>query len=388
MTEIDIKTKIILVPDRFATIDTPGSPPSLASTPKQKSTPLLSTSSPQNFPNRSPNPASEPIPSTSYPAPASAELCQDLISDPTLSSDGNPTPFASNPQSDQMVQNVFTTLMNNPSQLQRVLAALQSPIPMAMDTGPDKTHVSREAVTSPPLYNFRPPADGLLSPGSTLSLLSAASNAGNLSLPPGDDPVALNALAQSSNQLQKSYKDAAEVEADVNVLQGHIDSLIESLGLDSNMTAVLRGEQQRQQQQQHTDDEIVSSTEATGHAIPAPRLTDVNPDFVDFDAFLSQDFDAGTGLGGLGHVHVPFDPIVQQNGAERFGAFLDEVQSVSNESDKTAAESLLEKDRLSINNENTGAKGGKVPRKRKSDVAELNEEVKPTVKTPRTMKER
>ena len=287
-----------------------------------------------------------------------------------------------------MVQNVFTTLMNNPSQLQRVLAALQSPIPMAMDTGPDKTHVSREAVTSPPLYNFRPPADGLLSPGSTLSLLSAASNAGNLSLPPGDDPVALNALAQSSNQLQKSYKDAAEVEADVNVLQGHIDSLIESLGLDSNMTAVLRGEQQRQQQQQHTDDEIVSSTEATGHAIPAPRLTDVNPDFVDFDAFLSQDFDAGTGLGGLGHVHVPFDPIVQQNGAERFGAFLDEVQSVSNESDKTAAESLLEKDRLSINNENTGAKGGKVPRKRKSDVAELNEEVKPTVKTPRTMKER
>lgn len=380
--------------DPFATIETPGSrgpspgPSPGPSTPKL--TPNLSPSvtSPSQFiPSTSPNMISEATnPSTSiYPGPTSdpnqflsTDLSQTVTPDYTLPSDANLSALAPNPQSDQIMQNALNSLFNNPAQLQRVLAALQSQMPVTIppDPGPDNT-VSKEGMSSPPLLNFRPPIDGRLSPG-PMSLLSAASN---LSLSSGDDSAALNALAQSSNQLQKSYKDAAEVEADVNTLQGHIDSLIESLGLDPSTIAVLRGEQN--QTQQHADDEIVSSTAATtGQTLPPPRLSDANPDF-DFDAFY--DFDAG---GVLGAGTTAFDATVQQNGAEQLGAFLDEVRSVSNESDKTAG-SMLDNETPPVDMVDTAAKGGgKKSKKRKSDVAQLGDEmVNPKPKAPRTKKE-
>jgi hypothetical protein len=304
-----------------------------------------------------------------------------------LPSDANLSALSPNSQPDQIMQNAFTSLLNNPTQLQRVLAALQSQMPVSMppDPGSENTQISREGVSPPPLFNYRPPIDGQLSPGSTLSLLSAASHP---TLSSGDDSTALNALAQSSSQLQKSYKDAAEVEADVNTLQGHIDSLIESLGLDPTMTAALRGEQQHQQQtqQHHTDDEIVASTAATtGQTLQPPRLSEASPDF-DFDAFLSQDFDAG---GALSAGTMAFDATMQQNGAERLGAFLDEVHSVSNESDNTVG-SMPDHEASPVEMDDTVAKeGGKKSKKRKSDVAQLGDDiVKPKPKALRTRKDR
>ncbi|KAF8498344.1 hypothetical protein JB92DRAFT_2984747 [Gautieria morchelliformis] len=385
--------------DRFATIETPGSPvPSPGpSTPKQKPSYLPSAaSSPQAFPSQIANTTPDPInPSAAYPfLPSvhnqlSTDISQDIIPDFPLSSDASSSILGPNTQPDQMMQNAFTSLLDNPSQLQRVLAALQSQMPVSMppDPGPDNTRLSREAMSPPPSYNFRPPPDGQLSPGSTLSLLSAVPNMGGLSLSSGDDPTALNALAQGSNQLQKSYKDAAEVEADVNTLQGHIDSLIQSLNLEPSMAAALRGEQHQQQQQhqqhqqaENTDDEIVSSTAATGLPVPPPRLTDESHDF-DFDAYLSQDFDAGAGLGGLLPGTAGFDAAIQQSGAERLGAFLDEVRSVSNESE--TAGSVLDNE-PSVDTQDTVTKGTKKGTKRKSAAAELGDDVQPAPKTSRT----
>jgi heat shock transcription factor len=159
---------------------------------------------------------------------------------------------------------------------------------------------------------------------------------------PGDDVTALNALAHSSNQLRKSYKDNAEIEADVNSVESHIDSLMKSLGLDLNTSAVLRGEQ---------DDEIVSSSGMQSELPNLSHLPEANQDF-DFESFLTQDFDPNAGLAG-------FDV----GNAEQLGAFLDEVRSVSGGSDVTIESDMVE-----------GANRGgeiKVGTKRKSDTVDL-----------------
>lgn len=276
-----------------------------------------------------------------------------------------------------MVQNAFASLFNNPTQLQHVLAALQSQMPVSIpaDPGAEAAQISRETAPTPS-FNFRPPVDGQLSPTSTLSLLSAASSMGALStVPSGDDMPSLGMLAQSGSQFQKTYKEAADVEADVNTLHGHIDSLIESLGLDASMTAALRGESDHL-----ADGDIVSSTTTDAHRpLPPPQLSDVNPD-VDFDAFLSHNFDKGVGmdLSGVG----AFDAAAQQNGAEKFGAFLDEVRSVSNESDVTASSAVVDSERVELMDD-----AAKKSRKRKSDSIELWGEAQAT-KVPRMKKKR
>ncbi|KAF8577260.1 hypothetical protein K439DRAFT_567112 [Ramaria rubella] len=391
--------------DRFVTIEPSGSPG--PSTPQLESRPPPSNPpSPQPLHNKPTASILQPTtstpqhtstshttnPSPTYPFSisnhnrlSSADLSQVFTPDFTFAPDTNSSALSSNVQSDQPVQNAFTSLLNNPAQLQRILAALQSQLPVSIpsDSGPDGAHISRETVPSPPPFNLRQPSDGQLSPGSTLSLLSAATNMGALSLPTGDDPATLNELAQSSHQLQKSYKEAADVEEDVNTLQGHIDSLIESLGLDPSAAAILRGE--GQQEHQHADDEIVSSTAPHLNTLP---LSDANPDF-DFDAFLSQDFDPNAGLNGFNPGTPAFDAVTQRNGVDRLGAFLDEVQSVSNESDVTAASAPEGEPlpSLSTMRKETTVQADKSSKKRKSDLAQLGDPPNET-KAARTKKKR
>jgi len=200
--------------------------------------------------------------------------------------------------------------------------------------------------SAPDLSSFCPPPDGQLSPGSTLSLLSVANGmAGFPVVASGDDTAALNALAHSSNQLRKSYKDAADVEADVNTVESHIDSLMKSLGLDPNMSAVLRGEQ---------DEEIVNSS---GEQPQPPNLSNFpepTQDF-DFESFLTQEFNPYSNMAN-------FDVHNAEQNAEQIGAFLDEVKSVSGGSDATVESDMAE-----------GAQSGGgtgAGRKRKSEVQE------------------
>ena len=197
---------------------------------------------------------------------------------------------------------------------------------------------------------------------------------GTLSIsPPSDDATTLNALAQNSSQLQNTYKDASDIEADVNNLQANIDSLIESFGLDANTAATLRGENIL-----HADDDIVSSVGPSTGTIPAPQQYDnvMGGDTFDFDAFLLDPH----------NMHPQTDFNTMQNGADRIGAFLDEVRSVSNDSEVTAPtpESTIGG---GLEEGDSNGKVGVGGKKRKSDVVELVPEGKPA-KAPRISKKR
>jgi len=143
----------------------------------------------------------------------------------------------------------------------------------------------------------------------------------------------------------------------VNNLQANINSLIESFGLDANTAAVLRGENMH-----HTDDDIVTTVGQPSSTIPAGQYDNVmGDDTFDFDSFL---------LDPSMHQQTGFNAM--QNGADRIGAFLDEVRSVSNDSEVTAQtpDSTI----VGAADTQDGDSGGMVgvgAKKRKSDAVEL-----------------
>ncbi|KAF8522180.1 hypothetical protein BU17DRAFT_45337 [Hysterangium stoloniferum] len=359
----------VLSPAPFVT--TPAPSPSVTVTPKADQISVSELSSKETLLNRynSPNAVSTSTQQSSTTSPAkskytptnhsrlpSTDISQ-MYNNFTIANSTNTSALAPSApngmQPDLNVQSAFSTIINNPAQLQRVIAALQSQLPMSLppDLGPEPSNLPHDGLDlsippAPDMSSFCPPPDGQLSPGSTLSLLSMASGLpGPPTVAPGDDTTALNALAHSSNQLRKSYKDAADVEADVNTVESHIDSLMKSLGLDPNMNAVLRGEQ---------DEEIVNSS---GEQPQPPNLSDLpeaTQDF-DFESFLTQEFDPNSGM-------VNFDVGNAEQNAEQIGAFLDEVRSVSGGSDATVESDMGE------GAERSGGTG--VRRKRKSEVEE------------------
>lgn len=305
-----------------------------------------------------------PYPPTNHNRLAATNIPQWHSSDVPSAQHPNLTALSSTTPPPGDFNSAFAAILNNPAQLQRVLAALNATLPMQMPLAGElgsETSTGNFAPPSPPLLgDFNTSSDGRLSPGATLSLLGGTSDMGPLSLSsPTDDAATLNALAQSTNQLHKSYKGAAEVEADVNMLHGQIESLIESLGLNSHTTSTLR----------EGDDDIIASSGPSLSSIPATPLPDTGSDF-DFDSFLT--FDASNPSG--------FSPILQ-NGADRLGAFLDEVQSVSNESDVAQTPGVSE-GLGALLDSTTHPEGS---RKRKSDVMDLEGEVK-VPKVPRTNK--
>lgn len=280
--------------------------------------------------------------------------------------------------------------MNNPAQLQRVFAALQMQMPMTIPPEPDGNsgvlstgnNNGNTSMTSPGIPEFVPTPDSqLFDSGPTLSLLDGPSSM-VLSYPI-DDAASFNALGQAPQQPQKSYRDTADVEADVNMLQGHIDSLIESLGLDPDTRAALRGESideivaSNQNQNQNNHGHHVHHVNNPTLSTTAAPFSDANPDF-DFDSFLTHDFDGSGGGFGLGQ-GFELSHAAQTNGSEKIGAFLDEVQSVSNESDITVPDGGGDVQQVSKD----GGAGG--ARKRKSEATEMEAT---TVAVPRTKKKR
>ncbi|KIJ34663.1 hypothetical protein M422DRAFT_213064 [Sphaerobolus stellatus SS14] len=381
--------------ERFATIEVPASPASQAttSTPKPPDTQSVVSDlpSPQLLlspPTPAATPASVPSPAPSmngYPFPANNHnrmtptepepvYPNNYASPVTSHPNANALTASSSAQSDADMQNTFAALFNNPAQLQRVLAALQSGVPMSMPdnigpTMPSGVPDNQPQQSSNAFNGFRSPVDGQLSPGS-MSLFNPLNGLGTLSIsPPSDDTAMMNGLAQSNSQLQKSYKDAAEVEADVNTLQNHIDSLIESLGVDAHTGASLRGDQLNHA----PDDDIVTSNGTSTNGIPAPQF-DMQNDSFDFDSFLSLD-----------PVYAPVQPgfNAMANGADQIGAFLDEVRSVSNGSDVTVDSNNIAGG--VVDGHEGDGKGGS--RKRKSGAVELVPDGK-SPKAPRTSKKR
>jgi len=92
----------------------------------------------------------------------------------------------------------------------------------------------------------------------------------------------LDHIEENDSRLQKTYRDTAEIEEDVNALHSSINSLIESLGLDPNVM-----ESSHRQDDLSTiipSDPVISSASTAGADAQGDPLTQ---DF-DFDQFLTD----------------------------------------------------------------------------------------------------
>ena len=178
--------------------------------------------------------ASAPSIPTSTPTPALSSTSNHSALElhrPQSTRDASPTPP---PTQDQLMQAAFQQLMQSPSHVQRLMQLLSSgstngptPIPTPM-TGPAQSG------------SWTPPAT-LDLPQLALAQLAFHDNSigggGNsvLTFDSDRDIVGPSAthLAEDEARLARTYHDASEIDADVDVLQANINALIENMGFDS-----------------------------------------------------------------------------------------------------------------------------------------------------------
>ena len=137
----------------------------------------------------------------------------------------------------------------------------------------------------------------------------------------------------NASRLQKTYHDAAEIEADVDALQLSLNSLINNLGLDPGSLTGVR-----------SPDPGAASLMGglDGMAPPSHGLhPDPSTDF-DFDAFLNEISTRGGTDGGFPDVTSQFDPSTPLDGTtvgdastDQLTAFLDDVSSDTNSLNET-----------------------------------------------------
>lgn len=174
----------------------------------------------------------------------------------------------------------------------------------------------------------------------------------------------------AEGRLQKTYKDTAEIEHDVNVLNSSINSLIQSLGLDpTHLQLSDQGQGQGQPQVVNPHDTVLPNgmgvTGGTGEGADYE---------VDFANFLS-DIQNGDGTTNYAQFQDKLetsgvDGAIHEPSPAEMNAFLDEVASVS---DGTASPVNVsyphrEHDASEVYTQQQQAKRGA---KRKSDVADL-----------------
>lgn len=134
---------------------------------------------------------------------------------------------------DAMWQAAIQHMMTTPGQFQRIMQAFANQQSMnSVPTPPDNTltHANNTAVAA---YDpngtdyarwFNPPTP------STPSTVSPPVLA-------PDENAPLQLLMDESHRLQKSYQDATEIDADMDMLQSSINSLIQNLGIDPTSLA-------------------------------------------------------------------------------------------------------------------------------------------------------
>lgn len=289
---------------------------------------------------------------------------------------------ASRPQSpDAVVQNAFAQMLQSPTQMQRLLAALasQSINPMhEQPPSPPGMQLSQQLQPyDPPIdysraYNLdqsNPP----FAPASSLPIVSPPLNQ-------SDGVVSFDHIAEDENRLQRTYSDVAEINEDVEALHTRINSLLESLGFDPEILASSHGQdaQSHEQSSVNPHDTLMSS-ETQGNQSQSHEQSSVNPhntlissglnetqgdqsqDF-DFDAFLT-DLTQGDGDTDYTHFADKLDPSARSEpindpSPEQLPAFLDEVVSPS---DGTVSPISFRHDSPDVQPKRSG--------KRKSDVA-------------------
>jgi heat shock transcription factor len=238
---------------------------------------------------------------------------------------------------DPMLQAAFAQMLQSPGQMQRLLAALAS---QSMNPMPEPPPPPGMQQPSQQLQHYGPPIDysGGYNPDQFHQQYNPASS---LPLPvissplhQSDELASYDRLAEDHNHLQKTYRDAAEIEEDVNALHSSLNSLIESLGLDPNvMDSSSHGQDAAHLQQQAVNphDTVMSSGGLGGDT------QDSSAQDFDFDQFL-------TDLSRHGDEHTDYtqfadklDSSTRNDGStpindpspEQLTAFLDEVQSTS-----------------------------------------------------------
>ena len=188
-----------------------------------------------------------PVPQEAQPAPIPPPSNTTNTVPFTTSTTTAPTTTQTN--NDHIVQAALTSVLNSPTQMQKLLAALaaQTITPEAFSSA-SQPHFQQHLIAPSP-YNNNPQQDTPpINPGSGNVYPNGTASP---RLPPTFDYTAANALSpftlsllggpsdpdpftlqQQDDRLQKSYKTTAEINDDVDDLQTNIQSLIQSLGID------------------------------------------------------------------------------------------------------------------------------------------------------------
>jgi heat shock transcription factor len=245
-------------------------------------------------------------------------------------------------QSPEALQTVFNQALSNPAQLQRLLAALGSqPFPYS-----NYDAQSSSPATESQLAPFAPHYDLARNfpPSSNFSPFPQPS-----ALPTIFEDSHLEPLVASSNHLHQAYKDATDVNKDVDALHSSLNSLIESIGLDPAMLNAPNP---------------ANSVPTTQDNVQVPHEpVSMTPDY-DFDSLWSQiTTDGATDLPhdftvGQGTAEDLLERSLTDAATEHF-AFLDDAVSSSGP--------IMPQ--TTLPNENSPAQGGN-RKKRKSDASE------------------
>ena len=256
-----------------------------------------------------------------------------------------------------MWQAAIQHMMSSPGQFQKIVQAFanQQPIHPNISNPVDPAaaipnHTAVAAYEpSPPDYSrwFSPP------PPSTSSSVSPP-----LLAPVHDENAPLHLLMDESNRLQKSYRDASEIDADMDMLQTSINSLIQNLGIDPTSIVPTPEDALPAPTPVHPGMNGPHAVNGFANALPPdsfsqglhsldPHGADMSqPDYL-LDSLLSQIGDgsaaggadgmAGAGLGGLDYPDITdhYDHSARIDGTaiedastEQLTAFLDEASGV------------------------------------------------------------
>ncbi len=304
---------------------------------------------------------------------------------------------------DAMWQAAIQHMMTTPGQFQRIMQAFANQQSMnSVPTPPDNTltHANNTAVAA---YDpngtdyarwFNPPTP------STPSTVSPPVLA-------PDENAPLQLLMDESHRLQKSYQDATEIDADMDMLQSSINSLIQNLGIDPTSLASapedpLHASTPGMNGAAHATNGFTTSLppDSFSHGLNGLDATgggpDVShPDYL-LDSLLSQIGDgSGAGADGMG-MGMDMDMSMSMGGGSGGSGFggldypdITEHYDHSAQIDGTAIENASTEQLTAFLDEATGGVGagaeaqgatksprvgtlGQTHQKRKSDAAEMS----------------
>ena len=394
-------------PDRFASVTTPNtsaSTPSIVETipPSEAYSPAADSLSDQA--KSPPLRPSQIISRTNSASPAprliGAAAPNPISNPPTL-----PPMNGQNAPDAVMWQAALQQMMSNPAQFQRIMQAFanqQPPIPNLTTPSepPPPSNLSHSAVAA-----YDPTQTDYARWFNSTPSSSTTAQQPLLAPVPTDESPPIQLLLDESNRLQKSYRDATEIDADMDMLQSSINSLIQNLGIDPSTLA-------------SSSDDSISPISPVGpnpngtngiphtNGFPPPLPPDpfangangvgpmggldlhgseAVPDYL-LDSLLSQIGDGRVGGGGLDYPDMDITDRYDHNAridgtaiedasTEQLAAFLDEA-SVSADG---GSPKVTRSPRVATN-------GTTVHAKRKSDVADLPLPTPPAEETGRKVK--